>query len=170
MAVARRKATMRSAAAASTVAILAQGTHWAVAPAQAYYCPAAGFAPVAQAHWSVGAASPARGLFAGRKGTEAEHTDAKTKHTKAHSPHWGLNPGPSVYKTDALPLSYRGFRAHIPKVLLTLRIGLGLVACPWGRVPIPKSPHWGLNPGPSVYKTDALPLSYRGSCDDLIAS
>ncbi len=23
--------------------------------------------------------------------------------------------------------------------------------------------HWGLNPGPSVYKTDALPLSYRGS-------
>ena len=25
-----------------------------------------------------------------------------------------------------------------------------------------KSPHWGLSPGPSVYKTDALPLSYRG--------
>ena len=25
------------------------------------------------------------------------------------------------------------------------------------------SPHWGLNPGPSVYKTDALPLSYRGA-------
>ena len=25
------------------------------------------------------------------------------------------------------------------------------------------SPHWGLNPGPSVYKTDALPLSYRGT-------
>ena len=24
------------------------------------------------------------------------------------------------------------------------------------------SPHWGLNPGPSVYRTDALPLSYRG--------
>ena len=24
------------------------------------------------------------------------------------------------------------------------------------------SAHWGLNPGPSVYKTDALPLSYRG--------
>ena len=28
-----------------------------------------------------------------------------------------------------------------------------------------KSPHWGLNPGPSVYKTDALSLSYRGRCD-----
>ena len=26
------------------------------------------------------------------------------------------------------------------------------------------SPHWGLNPGPSVYRTDALPLSYRGIC------
>ncbi len=26
----------------------------------------------------------------------------------AQQPHWGLNPGPSVYKTDALPLSYRG--------------------------------------------------------------
>ena len=25
------------------------------------------------------------------------------------------------------------------------------------------STHWGLNPGPSVYKTDALPLSYRGA-------
>ena len=25
------------------------------------------------------------------------------------------------------------------------------------------SPHWGLNPGPSVYKTDALPLSCRGN-------
>ena len=30
---------------------------------------------------------------------------------------------------------------------------------------MPLSPHWGLNPGPSVYKTDALPLSYRGRCD-----
>ena len=28
------------------------------------------------------------------------------------SPHWGLNPGPSVYKTDALPLSYRGASFH----------------------------------------------------------
>ena len=26
------------------------------------------------------------------------------------------------------------------------------------------STRWGLNPGPSVYKTDALPLSYRGRC------
>ena len=26
--------------------------------------------------------------------------------------HWGLSPGPSVYKTDALPLSYRGSATH----------------------------------------------------------
>ena len=28
--------------------------------------------------------------------------------TEKTSLHWGLNPGPSVYRTDALPLSYRG--------------------------------------------------------------
>ena len=27
------------------------------------------------------------------------------------------------------------------------------------------SPHWGLNPGPSVYKTDTLPLSHKGLSD-----
>ena len=26
----------------------------------------------------------------------------------------------------------------------------------------PRSPRWGLNPGPSDYKSDALPLSYEG--------
>ena len=30
-------------------------------------------------------------------------------------------------------------------------------------LPQQNSPHWGLNPGPSVYRTDALPLSYRGA-------
>ena len=28
------------------------------------------------------------------------------------SPNWELNPGPSVYKTDALPLSYLGIAKH----------------------------------------------------------
>ena len=32
----------------------------------------------------------------------------------ASSLHWGLRPGPSVYKTDALPLSYRGHSAESP--------------------------------------------------------
>ena len=30
-------------------------------------------------------------------------------------------------------------------------------------LPQQNSPHWGLNPGPAVYRTDAPPLSYRGS-------
>ncbi len=33
---------------------------------------------------------------------------------EGNSPHWGLNPGPSVYRTDALPLSYRGLLSHGP--------------------------------------------------------
>ena len=33
-----------------------------------------------------------------------------------NSPHWGLNPGPSVYKTDALPLSYRGTAENVPEL------------------------------------------------------
>jgi hypothetical protein len=32
---------------------------------------------------------------------------------KGSSLHWGLSPGPSVYKTDALPLSYRGLTGVI---------------------------------------------------------
>ena len=36
---------------------------------------------------------------------------AESDHPASESPHWGLNPGPSVYRTDALPLSYRGFWA-----------------------------------------------------------
>ena len=38
--------------------------------------------------------------------------------------------------------------------------------CRWGRMVGVKhvSLHWGLNPGPSVCKPDALPLSYRGIC------
>jgi len=31
---------------------------------------------------------------------------------KKKSPNWELNPGPSVYKTDALPLSYLGIAKH----------------------------------------------------------
>ncbi len=34
-------------------------------------------------------------------------TELRHQRWCANRPHWGLNPGPSVYKTDALPLSYR---------------------------------------------------------------
>ena len=33
-----------------------------------------------------------------------------------------------------------------------------------------QSLHWGLSPGPSVYKTDALPLSYRGASKQATAA
>ncbi len=38
--------------------------------------------------------------------------------------------------------------------------------CRWGRMVGVKhvSLHWGLNPGPSACKPDALPLRYRGIC------
>ena len=127
---------------------------------------------------------------------------------------WGLNPGPAVYKTDALPLSYRGTvfiprvknRGHaalehvfwcVPKSITAHerrgrnafwgstqpwvskrraldgykrpptadRILLAEKCCPSLCCPVHFGPslHWGLNPGPAVYKTDALPLSYRGT-------
>ena len=33
-------------------------------------------------------------------------------HANQNSLHWGLNPGPSVYRIDALPLSYKGLRLN----------------------------------------------------------
>ena len=50
------------------------------------------------------------------------------------SPHWGLNPGPSVYKTDALPLSYRGASFHC------------LVACCAFQVQCPSRRRGGIEP------------------------
>ena len=41
----------------------------------------------------------------------------KTKNEKC--PHAGSNYGPSVYKTDALPLSYRGFSGTGCKTIFT---------------------------------------------------
>ena len=67
-----------------------------------------------------------------------------------------------------LPLDFR----HCVLPLLLALPSWGHLAhmrcCEFGTSTI-MSPHWGLNPGPSVYKTDALPLSYRGtSCLPLI--
>ena len=38
----------------------------------------------------------------------AQRTGSACSGLPTGSLHWGLSPGPSVYKTDALPLSYRG--------------------------------------------------------------
>ena len=40
----------------------------------------------------------------------AERTNRRSVDKRAGSLHWGLSPGPSVYRTDALPLSYRGLQ------------------------------------------------------------
>ena len=47
-----------------------------------------------------------RGSWLGREGNQGFTYHSLPK--RHYSPHWGLNPGPSVYRTDALPLSYRG--------------------------------------------------------------
>ena len=103
--------------------------------------------------------------------------------TWAASLHRGSGPGPSVYETDALPVSYRGRGCK-------LGASCGPRATRWSRGKLPTrggfvwaggsnsaaapsdttramSLHWGLNPGPSVYRTDALPLSYRGRWSNL---
>ena len=49
-------------------------------------------------------------------------------------------------------------RAHPPSLSFPVSAASSESGCP-----ATESPHWGLNPGPSVYRTDALPLSYRGS-------
>ena len=79
-----------------TVAILAQGTHRAVATSQAFLLPPASYSTP----WCMP-----------RLYTTTTATSRKT------SLHWGLSPGPSVYRTDALPLSYRGLSAAAIDVL-----------------------------------------------------
>ncbi|XGW27242.1 hypothetical protein V3C99_007670, partial [Haemonchus contortus] len=96
--------------------------------------------------------------------------------------HAGLNRRPSVYETDALPLSYRGALDHL---ILRMKwfcekCSLRLMAKCCFENALRHKPgsfllnsakrclHAGLNRRPSVYETDALPLSYRGALDHLI--
>ena len=73
----------------------------------------------------------------------------------ANSPHWGLNPGPSVYKTDALPLSYRGFRFDDKLVRPTIYFGPAEMPIARRTHSPPRSPESqgmqeALNPGNSL--------------------
>ena len=52
----------------------------------------------------------------------ASHTCARRIFSTI-SPHWGLNPGHSVYKTDALPLSYRDHVLCAASVCITNLLG-----------------------------------------------
>ena len=93
---------------------------------------------------------------------------------KDQCPQWGLNSRPLVYKTSALPLSYRGDRvkkipsiAWIAKNLVPIfqtKRDLQWVVYLLGQQAVsPQNcPQWGLNSRPLVYETSALPLSYRG--------
>ena len=74
-----------------------------------------------------------------------------------------LNPGPLAPEARIMPLDQAAdcVRVRLPRIdgpdLFVNGSG-----CGWEPFGLQRSPHWGLNPGPSVYKTDALPLSYRG--------
>ena len=71
-------------------------------------------APLAQwlEQWSyepwVATSSPARNISVCKMDVQSTDRILKT------SPHWEFNPGPSVYKTDILPLSYRGLGFQAP--------------------------------------------------------
>ena len=55
---------------------------------------------------------------------------------KKKSPDWELNPGPSVYKTDALPLSYLGIQKKNLYDFTLLRIETAQSVSPYHRLPI----------------------------------
>ena len=68
---------------------------------------------------------------------------------------------------ELLAMGYVGLSGHTVRIARSVAVARMLsteTVKPGGQNLKACSPHWGLNPGPSVYKTDALPLSYRGSC------
>ena len=68
-----------------------------------------------------------------------------------------------IFSLTLSQLSYRGLRLNVSYASLFARRGVGVVTA------LRKSSHhWGLNPGPSAYKADALPLSYSGVCADTV--
>ena len=98
------------------------------------------------AHADPRAAKVWKAFFAQRARIKYLHRDPQVK-----SSHWGLSPGHPVYRTDALPLSYRGPRAHQPAAMD------GPIGSPWGaaglRVQWPGRPYGGelLHASPAKY-------------------
>ena len=58
--------------------------------------------------------------------------------------------------------SFQAVLAALPQFLQAAHLEDFWRSLPKATLEFVKSPHWGLSPGPSVYKTGALPLSYRG--------
>ena len=66
---------------------------------------------------------------------------------------------------ELLAMGYVGLSGHTVRIARSVAVARMLsteTVKPGGQNLKACSPHWGLNPGPSVYKTDALPLSYKG--------
>ena len=88
-------------------------------------------------------------------------------HNKRYCLQWELNSRPLVYKTSALPLSYRGwmYTKGWPSALLANRANPFKYLIANNTADTHDKSNclqWGLNSRPLVYKTSALPLSYRG--------
>ena len=84
----------------------------------------------------------------------------------ANSPHWGLNPGPSVYKTDALPLSYRGFRFDDKLVRPTIYFGTAEMPIARRTHSPPRSPEsQGMQEALNTATAQSFRSSYSGVFD-----
>ena len=79
-------------------------------------------------------------LMSTRNATLSSGCSKASWRVTANSPHWGLNPGPSVYKTDALPLSYRGFRFDDKLVRPTIYFGTAEMSIARRTHSLPRSP------------------------------
>ena len=72
----------------------------------------------------------------------AQHLAWKQCQDLHQSLHWGLNPGPSVYRTDALPLSYRGPETSASAVISREKIKRWVMAKTVELYPSPDPMSW----------------------------
>ena len=76
------------------------------------------------------------------------------QHTRTHPTAQGRTEEQAVHEV--------GSGSEIAFVRMAVTLAAALPARHMISMRMAQSLHWGLNPGPSVYRTDALPLSYRG--------